>query len=168
MRQIEPVELMSAMNFIVRYTDALLAACVDRNLTGRCRMRILINRQFHGNLTSLVFASAAVVCLFAGSSPAAEGVNYIDLFRTRAIKCIHPTVNPEKATVETVKEPEAKGDTTTVRVKAFYQGLLKKDSMEADLMIRQAGSIRQMKIQVLSDTGSVHKPCTLEQNWQDF
>jgi len=114
------------------------------------------------------FCGRAVVCLFAGSSPAAEGVNYIDLFRTRAIKCIHPTVNPEKATVETVKEPEAKGDTTTVRVKAFYQGLLKKDSMEADLMIRQAGSIRQMKIQVLSDTGSVHKPCTLEQNWQDF
>jgi hypothetical protein len=70
------------------------------------------------------FCGRAVVCLFAGSSPAAEGVNYIDLFRTRAIKCIHPTVNPEKATVETVKEPEAKGDITTVRVKAFYQGLL--------------------------------------------
>jgi hypothetical protein len=29
MWQIEPVELMSAMNFIVRYTHALLAACVD-------------------------------------------------------------------------------------------------------------------------------------------
>jgi hypothetical protein len=63
-------------------------------------MRTLINR------TSLSFASAAVVCLFAGSSPAADAVNYTDLFRTRAIKCIHPTVNPEKATVETVKEPD--------------------------------------------------------------
>jgi hypothetical protein len=114
------------------------------------------------------FCGRAVVCLFAGSSPAAEGVNYIDLFRTRAIKCIHPTVNPEKATVETVKEPDTKGDTTTVRVKAFYQGLFKKDSMEANLIIRQAGSIRQIKVQVLSDTGPAHKECALEQNWQDF
>ena len=125
-------------------------------------MRTLINR------TSLSFASAAIVCLLAGSSPAADAVNYTDLFRTRAIKCIHPTVNPEKATVETVKEPETKGDTTTVHVKAFYQGLFKKDSMEANLIIRQAGSIRQIKVQVLSDTGPAHKECALEQNWQDF
>jgi len=66
------------------------------------------------------------------------------------------------------KGPETQGDTTTVRMKAFYQGLLKKDSIEANLIIRQAGSIRQMKVQVLADTGPAHKPCGLEQNWQDF
>jgi hypothetical protein len=125
-------------------------------------MRTLINR------TSLSIASAAIVCLLAGSSPAADAVNYTDLFRTRAIKCIHPTVNPEKATVETVKEPETKGDTTTVRVKVFYQGLFKNDFDEANLIIRQAGSIRQIKVQVLSDTGPAHKECAIEQNWQDF
>jgi hypothetical protein len=53
-------------------------------------------------------------------------------------------------------------------VKAFYQGLFKKDSMEANLIIRQAGTIRQIKVQVLSDTGPAHKECALEQNWQDF
>jgi hypothetical protein len=103
-----------------------------------------------------------MVCLMAGSSLAADTANYTDLFRTRAIKCIHPTVNPEKATVEISKGPETQGDATTVRVKAFYQGLLKKDAMEADLIIRQAGSIRQMKVQLLSDTGPAHKPCALD------
>ena len=37
-------------------TGRLCRCAVDRNLTGRCRMRILIKRQFHGNRTSLVFA----------------------------------------------------------------------------------------------------------------
>jgi hypothetical protein len=125
-------------------------------------------KRFGSSRASLHLTSAAMVCLMAGSSLAADTANYTDLFRTRAIKCIHPTVNPEKATVEISKGPETQGDTTTVRVKAFYQGLLKKDAMEADLIIQQAGSIRQMKVQVLSDTGPIHKPCTLEQNWQDF
>jgi hypothetical protein len=127
MWQIEPVELMSAMNFIVRYTHALLAACVDApsiETSGEMQNENLNQKAIPWKPDFSGFCGRAVVCLFAGSSPAAEGVNYIDLFRTRAIKCIHPTVNPEKATVETVKEPEAKGDTTTVRVKAFYQGLL--------------------------------------------
>jgi hypothetical protein len=126
-------------------------------------------KQFGSSRAWLPLASVGMVCLTAGSSLAADNVNYTDLFRTRAIQCIHPTVNPEKVTtVEVSKGPETQGDTTTVRMKAFYQGLLKKDSIEANLIIRQAGSIRQMKVQVLSDTGSVHKPCALEQNWQDF
>ena len=125
-------------------------------------------KQFGSSGAWLPLASVAIVCLAADSSLAADNVNYTDLFRTRAIQCIHPTVNPEKATVEVSKGPETQGDTTTVRMKAFYQGLLKKDSIEANLIIRQAGSIRQMKVQVLADTGPAHKPCGLEQNWQDF
>lgn len=126
------------------------------------------SKQNGSHRASLHLAGAAMICLMAGSSLAADTVNYADLFRERAIKCVHPTVNPEKATVEMEKGPETQGDTTTVRIKAFYQGLIKKDSMEANLLIRQAGSIRQMKIQVLADTGPAHKPCALEQNWQDF
>ena len=120
------------------------------------------------NLVWLGFASGLVACLVTGTSLAADTIDYTDLFRTRAIKCIHPTVNPEKATVETLKGPETKGDTTTVRFKAYYEGWLKKHSMESELMIRQAGSIRQMQIKVLDDTGPAHKPCELETNWKDF
>jgi hypothetical protein len=115
----------------------------------------------------LAMVAGIAVWAAAGAASAAE-VNYTDAFRAKALKCIHPTVNPEKATVEIEKPAETKGELTTVRLKAYYEGFMKKHSMEADLIVRQAGSIRQMKVKVLADTGPAHKPCALEQNWQDF
>ena len=35
-------------------------------------------------------------------------------------------------------------------------------------MIRQAGSIRQMKIKMLSDTGTAVLGCDMEKEWKDF
>ena len=112
-------------------------------------------------------AAALLSCLCLGNPAAADDVKYPDLFRDNAIKCLHPTVNPATATVEQTKAPEKSGDVTTVRLKAYYQGLIKKDVMEAELMVRQSGSIRQMKINVLADSAT-HKPCDLEKNWKDF
>ena len=109
----------------------------------------------------------AVGCMIAGAAGAAD-TKYDELFRTKGLKCIHPTLNVDKATVEILKGPTTAGDVTTVRVKAYYEGWMKKNVMESDLMIRQAGSIRQMSIKVLSDSGSAHKPCDLEKGWKDF
>ena len=99
---------------------------------------------------------------------AEDAPNYADMFKKNAIKCVHPTANLEKATAEISKPAETTGDITTVRIKAFYEGLIKKNSMEADLMIRKSGTIRQMKIKVLSDTGTALSSCDLEKNWKDF
>jgi hypothetical protein len=95
-------------------------------------------------------------------------VDYVGLFRTKVLPCIHPTVAADKATIEIRKEATTSGDITTTRVGAFYAGLIKKNSLEADVMIRQAGSIRQLKINVLSDTSAVHGACDLTKNWVDF
>jgi hypothetical protein len=115
-------------------------------------------------------ALAIVAAGVAVSMPsyAADAPNYGDLFRAKALKCIHPTLNVDKATVEILKGPTTAGEITTVRVKAYYEGWLKKNVMESDIMVRQAGSIRQMMVKVLADSGSAHKKCDLEDNWKDF
>lgn len=119
--------------------------------------------------SSKLAAGAIFGVLLSGSwAFAAEAVNYAEIFRTKAIKCVHSTVNPDKATVEILKGPDVAGEITTVRIKAFYEGLIKKNVMEAELMIRKAGSIQQMKIKMLSDTGTAVLGCDLEKNWKDF
>ena len=117
----------------------------------------------------LAMAGLALAAMFAGGAPArAADVDYIQLFRTKAIKCIHPTVNADKATVEISKPAETAGDTTTVRIKTFYAGMIKNNAMETEMMIRQAGSIRQMMIKQLSDTGTAMGSCAMAKNWVDF
>ena len=112
---------------------------------------------------------ALLGALVAGSSVRADqAINYTELFRLNAIKCVHATVNPEKATVELLKGPDTSGEITTVRVKAYYDGLIRKNVMEADLMVRKAGSIRQMMIKVLSDSGTAVLGCDLEKTWKVF
>lgn len=124
--------------------------------------------------TSRLLTRTGVFCVLAAAGvvmalPArAETLNYVDLWRSKAIKCIHGTVNPEKATIEISKPAETAGEITTVRLKTFYEGLLKKNVMEADLMIRQAGSIRQMRIKILSDSGTSLGHCSMENTWTDF
>lgn len=119
------------------------------------------------------FAGAAAAVSFglvlAGAPAVAEDApNYAEMFKMNAIKCVHPTAKLEKASAEISKPAETAGDITTVRIKAFYEGLIKKNTMEADLMIRKSGTIRQMKIKVLSDTGTALASCDLEKNWKDF
>ena len=98
----------------------------------------------------------------------AADVDYADMVKTKVLKCLHPTVNTDKATVEVVKPAATAGDVSTTRYKVFYEGLVKKNAMELDLMVRQAGSIRQMKANVLSDTGTGGGSCALTKNWGDF
>jgi hypothetical protein len=105
--------------------------------------------------------------LMASLATAAEP-DYVGLFKTRVLPCLHPTVKADQATVELRNGPTTSGDTTTVRLQAFYPGMVKKNSLEADLLVRQLGSIRQLKVNVLSDTSSVHGSCDLTKNWKDF
>ena len=108
------------------------------------------------------------LCASGTLASAAEAINYVEIFRANAIKCVHSSANPEKATIEVLKAPETVGEITTVRLKAYYETLIKKNVKEADLMVRQAGSIRQMKIKMLSDSGTALLGCDLEKTWKDF
>ncbi len=98
----------------------------------------------------------------------AADIDYTKLFREHALKCLHPTAHAGQATIEVMKAPEKHGDVSTVRLKVYYRTLIRKHSMDADLMIRQAGSIRQMKVDVLADTGAEIHHCDLTKNWVDF
>ena len=95
-------------------------------------------------------------------------VNYPELFRERALNCVHPTVNTKEATIEVLKGPDQEGDTITTRLKVYYQGLLRRNTMEVDLMVRRSGTVRQMRIKVLSDTSMIFASCALEEYWLDF
>jgi hypothetical protein len=118
--------------------------------------------------TSLAAATALFLGVVASGGARAEAIDYVALFKKDVIKCLHATVDPAKAQVEISKDAVTDGDVTTVRLKTFYDGLLKKNSMETELMVRQSGTIRQMKIKVLSDTGTSVFGCALEKNWKDF
>jgi hypothetical protein len=129
----------------------------------------MIGRNFRVMRAAQAAGLVTALCCGVNLAPAAAAdIDYGKLFLEHALKCLHPTANPDKATVEIAKGPETKGDISTVRLKVFYSGLIKKHAMDADLMIRQAGSIRQMKVNVLSDTGAEVSRCDLTKNWADF
>lgn len=118
--------------------------------------------------TLLTFGAACMGLLAAVPAARAADTNYIELFRKNVVKCMHSSVNPDKALIEVIKGPETAGEITTVRMKTYYDGLVKRNVMETDMMIRQAGSIRQMKINNLSDSGTTMARCDMEKTWRDF
>lgn len=115
-----------------------------------------------------ILAAAAALAVLAAPPARAADPDYVTLFRQKVLKCLHPTVNFDKATVEVSKGPDKVGETTTVRFKTFYDGLVRKNSMETEMMIRQSGSIRQMMVKPLADTGTGGGRCALEKSWADF
>ena len=120
--------------------------------------------------TSVLFFAAVsfAVCAFSAGAPAyADDVSASALVKEKILSCLHPTVNAAKATIE-AQTPKTEGEITTTRVKVFYEGLIKKNSLELDVLVRASGSIRQFKANVLSDTAMSVKPCELTKTWSDF
>ena len=118
-------------------------------------------------LTGLVCAILGSLCL-SGNARAAEDIDYAAIFKTHILRCLHATANVDKTVVEIMKGPTHSGDTDTTRLKVFYPGMLTKKSMELDVMVRRAGSIRQLKVNVLADTGMEVGSCGLTKQWADF
>lgn len=116
----------------------------------------------------LLCGGLVAAALGLAGSASAQTPDYAGLFKLKVLKCLHPTVNADTATYEVVKGPETKGETTTVRLKVFYSGMVKKNSMDADLMVRQSGSIRQLMVKVLSDSGTGMARCPMTTTWTDF
>jgi hypothetical protein len=124
-------------------------------------------------IRSGLFGLGAALSLLHPLGAAAEttspaSLDYVEIFKTKIFPCIHPTVKTDTLKVELSKDAATSGDITTARVQAFYQGLINKNSMQVDIMVRQAGSIRQLKANVLSDTSALHGSCELVKDWKDF
>lgn len=128
---------------------------------------MLGNRVGVGRAATLGGVFVALSCWLGAPAQAAE-IDYTKLVRERVLHCLHPAAHADTAKVEVVKPPQVNGDISTVRLKVFYSGMIKKHSLDLDLLIRQAGSIRQMKVDVLADTGTELRKCELTNNWVDF
>ena len=108
-----------------------------------------------------VFAVASVNSAFA------EPVNYEKITRERILQCLHPTTDPKKATVEVVKTSTSNQGEET-RVKVFYEGLVRKNALEMDVMIRRAGNISQLQVKVLADSSPSLSSCPMTKYWIDL
>ena len=120
--------------------------------------------------TSILFVAAVSLvwsALSVGAPAHAEDVSASTLVKDKILNCLHPTANAAKATIE-AQAPKTESDITTTRVKVYYEGMIKKNSLEMDVLVRASGSIRQFKANVLSDTGVSMKPCEMTKTWTDF
>ena len=108
------------------------------------------------------------VCL-AMTFPAAASVDVLSFVQKELLHCIHPTVKVDKAKVEIDKPTITDGDTSTTRVRVFYEGAIKKNSMVVEVM-EKAGKPPLVRAQVLEDTGTGHAPSCkyTKEGWQEL
>ena len=122
----------------------------------------------HRSLRLLVLISS--ICLaMALPATAADSDNALSFVQKELLKCIHPTIKVDKAKVEIDKPTVTEGDTSTTRVRVFYEGMVKNNTMLVEVM-EKAGKPRLVKVQVLEDTGTGHSPTCkyTKPGWQEL
>lgn len=117
-------------------------------------------------LTISIVSSALLLM----SSSLLAAVDYLDFAKNTLLGCAHPTADAKEAKAEYVNPPALNGDVTTARVRVFYKGWIKSNSMLVDIHYREAGSIKQIKAEVLEDSSSTGHSgdCTYPKGWQDI
>jgi hypothetical protein len=153
----------------MRYSGTDITKCSEARGSSPLKINNATTRQIKLGL----FGLGAALSLLHVPGAAAEttspaSLDYVEIFKTKIFPCIHPTVKIDTVKVELSKAAATSGDITTARVQAFYQGLINKNSIQVDIMVRQSGSIRQLKADVLSDTSALHGSCELVKDWKDF
>jgi hypothetical protein len=120
----------------------------------------------HRALRRSVFMLSSV-CL-AMAVPAVASADAVSFVQKELLHCIHPTVKADKAQVEIDKPTMTEGDTSTTRVRVFYEGAVKKNTMVVEVM-EKAGKPPLVKVKVLEDTGTGHSPkCKYtKEGWQE-
>ena len=122
----------------------------------------------HRSLRLLVLISS--ICLaMALPATAADSDNVLSFVQKELLKCIHPTIKVDKAKIEIDKPTVTEGDTSTTRVRVFYEGMVKNNTMLVEVA-EKAGKPRLVKVQVLEDTGTGHSPTCkyTKPGWQEL
>jgi hypothetical protein len=110
------------------------------------------------------------ICLaMALPATAADSDHVLSFVQKELLKCIDPTINVDKAKVEIDKPTVTEGDTSTTRVRVFYEGMVKKNTMMVEVM-EKTGKPPLVKVQVLEDTGTGHSPTCkyTKEGWQEL
>ena len=108
------------------------------------------------------------VCL-AMALPLTASADAVSFVQKELLHCIHPTIKVDKAKVEIDKPTVTEGDTSTTRVRVFYEGAVKKNTMVVEVM-EKAGKPPLVRAKVLEDTGTGHAPnCKYtKEGWQEL
>ncbi len=108
------------------------------------------------------------VCLAMAFPPTASA-DAVSFVQKELLHCIHPTIKVDKAKVEIDKPTVTEGDTSTTRVRVFYEGAVKKNTMVVEVM-EKAGKPPLVRAKVLEDTGTGHAPnCKYtKEGWQEL
>ncbi|WP_295457471.1 hypothetical protein [uncultured Thiodictyon sp.] len=97
----------------------------------------------------------------------AYAFDYLKFAVEDTLKCAHPTVKEGKA--EIAVSPSKQGDKETARVKIFYKGMLKANSMLVEYAIMTTSSGNLIQAKVLEDTSSIPaKKCNYFSGWQEL
>jgi len=101
--------------------------------------------------------------------PSVGSADAVSFVKKELLHCIHPTVKADKAQVEIDKPTVTEGDTSITRVRVFYPGLVKKDSMLIEVM-EKAGKPPLVRAKVLEDSGTGHAPSCkyTKEGWQEL
>ena len=120
----------------------------------------------HRLLRLLVLIASACLALAFPSAASADALSFV---KQELLHCIHPTINVNKAKIEIDKPTVTEGDTSTTRVRVFYEGALKKNTMVVEVM-EKAGKPPLVKVQVLEDTGTGHSTSCkyTKEGWQEM
>ncbi|MBF0425267.1 MAG: hypothetical protein HQL66_05570 [Magnetococcales bacterium] len=114
----------------------------------------------------LLFLSAAAL---AFSAAPAHAFDYIKFASEKTLKCAHPTTS-EVVKTEFVNPPKAEGGVETARVKVFYKGLMKSNSMTIEYRMIEAkeAGLTLVSGKVLEDTsGTGTKSCPHFGAWEE-
>ncbi len=95
-------------------------------------------------------------------------LDYLQFAVDDTLKCSHPTVDRKEAKAEFAVNPTKQGDTETTRVRVFYKGMIKPNSMLIEYRVMEA-STKLMQAKILEDTsGTPAKSCTYFKGWQEI
>jgi Skp family chaperone for outer membrane proteins len=110
-----------------------------------------------------------VSMLLLASATAFAAFDFLGFAQSELLGCVHPTASAEKAKVEYEKEPVQDGDLIKARVKVFYKGWTKNNSMLADIYYLENKNVKLVHAEVLEDTASTGNvaPCKYVNSWQE-
>jgi hypothetical protein len=94
--------------------------------------------------------------------------------RLEVLRCVHPTVDFQKATVALIGKPShEEGGITRGKVKLDYRGWLRNNSMTIEISLK-AGSPRMVRVAILNDSSGTNKvdciiqSCAYIEGWQEI
>jgi hypothetical protein len=92
---------------------------------------------------------------------------YASFAKNTLLPCFHPTVNNGSAKSELIGEPKENNGTTVARVKVYYKGMIKSNSMLVEIS-RKEGTPVLIKATVLEDSsGTGTMSCKYTEGWQE-